>query len=204
MPLMRRADLLAMMTACLLPGAGLSQSLTDGTTLHPDDERRLADYHAAAGDALLEAFAAGDAADLNLLADALSGVPLPADQALTLMPGDWSCRMIKVGGLLPIVVYQPFRCRVGADGSFEKPTGSQRTKGRVHLDGDRLVYLGTGFIAGDSPPPYADLPPFDPGQSGPQRIPEVGVVEIVDSRRGRVMLPHPHLESRFNILSLSR
>lgn len=201
---MRRADLAAVVVACLLPGAALSQQLADGTPLHADDARRLDEYHAAAGEAMLDAFSGGDPDDLVILTDVLRGDPLPADQALAMIPGDWSCRTIKMGGLLPITVYQPFRCRIGSDGSLEKLTGSQRTKGRIHVDGDRLVYLGTGFIAGDTPPPYADLPPFSEPGSGPQRMPEIGLVEMTGDTRGRVMFPDPYLESRFNILTLSR
>ncbi|WP_207102014.1 DUF4893 domain-containing protein [Paracoccus shandongensis] len=199
---MRRADLFAAFL-CLLPAAGLAQSLSDGTAIRADDARRLAEYHAAAGEALLDAFSGGSQADLAVLADVLRGDPLPSDQARAVMSGDWSCRTIKMGRLLPITVYQPFRCRIGADGSLEKLTGSQRTKGQVHRDGDRLVYLGTGFIAGDTPPAYADLPP-SPDASGPQRVPEIGVVEMIDENRGRVMFPDPYLESRFNILALGR
>ncbi|MCZ0961665.1 DUF4893 domain-containing protein [Paracoccus benzoatiresistens] len=203
MPSTRRADLAAVALACLLPTAGLSQQLADGTPIHADDGRRLAEYHAAAGEALLDAFSGGDPADLATLAGVLRGDPLPPEGARAVMPGDWSCRVIKMGRLLPITVYQPFRCRIGSDGSLEKLTGSQRTKGQIHQDGERLVYLGTGFIAGDTPPPYADLPPFSAG-SDPQRVPELGVVEMIDENRGRVMFPDPHLESRFNVLALSR
>ncbi|WP_374300729.1 DUF4893 domain-containing protein [Paracoccus sp. (in: a-proteobacteria)] len=200
---MLRAERLAALL-WLLPVAAFSQQLSDGTAIHADDQRRLQEYHAAAGDALLQAFSGGDGANLAVLSDVLQGTPLPPDRAGPGMAGEWSCRMIKVGGLLPITVYQPFRCRIGSDGGFEKLTGSQRTKGRIHQDGDRLVYLGTGFIAGDTPPPYADLPPFSTIGSDPQRVPEVGVVEMLDGNKGRVMFPDPHLESRFNILALSR
>lgn len=199
---MRKADLLAVVL-CLVPAAGQSQQLADGTALRADDARRLAEYHMAAGEALLDAFSGGDPADLAILADVLHGDPLPPDQAGAVMPGDWSCRTIKMGRLLPITVYQPFRCRIASDGSLEKLTGSQRTKGQIHQDGDRLVYLGTGFIAGDTPPAYADLPPSSDA-SDPQRMAEVGVVEMIDENRGRVMFPDPYLESRFNILTLSR
>jgi hypothetical protein len=201
---MRRADLAAVAVACLLPCAALSQQLSDGTPLHADDGRRLGEYHAAAGEALLDAFSGGDPADLAILTEVLQGDPLPPDQAWAMIAGDWSCRMIKMGRLLPITVYQPFQCRIGSDGSLEKLTGSQRTKGQIHVDGDRLVYLGTGFIAGDTPPPYAELPPFSEPGSGPQRVPEIGLVEMTGETKGRVMFPDPYLESRFNILTLNR
>lgn len=202
MPPMRRTELLAA-ALCLLPLAGLAQQLGDGTAIHPDDDRRLGAFHAAAGDALLQAFAGGDPAEVAMLADILQGAPLPPDQALPLLAGEWACRTIKIGGLLPLTVYPPFRCRIGSDGSLEKLTGSQRTRGRIHRDGDRLVYLGVGFIAGDAPPPYADLPAFDP-QASPQRTPQIAVVQMTGKTGGRVMFPAPHLESRFDILTLSR
>lgn len=202
MPPMRKASILALVA--FLPVAAWSQQLADGTPIKPDDARRLAEYDTAAGEALLDAFSDGDSADLSILTEALRGEALPPDQARALMAGDWSCRMIKMGRLLPITVYQPFRCRIGDDGGFEKLTGSQRTKGQIHSDGNRLIYLGTGFIAGDTPPPYADLPPFPGPDAGPQRVPEVGVIEMVDSNKGRAMFPDPYLESRFNILVLSR
>lgn len=200
---MRRADLAIAICIGLWPAAGSCQQPGDGMAIRPDDERRLAEYHAAAGKALLEAFSGGDAADLTILAEVLKEDALPPDDALAILPGEWSCRTIKMGRLLPIVVYQPFRCRTGPDGSLEKLTGSQRTRGTIYRDGDRLVYLGTGFVAGDDPPPYADLPPFS-ATADPQRVPEVGLVEITGPNRGRVMFPDPHLESRFNILVLSR
>lgn len=198
---MRKASILALLA--LLPVAAWSQQLGDGTPIHGDDQQRLAQFDAAVGDALLQAFAAGDPLDVATLADTLQGQALPADQAQGMIAGDWTCRTIKVGGLLPLTVYQPFRCRIGEDGSLEKLTGSQRTKGMIHRDGDRLVYLGVGFIAGDTPPPYAELPVFDPAAS-PQRTPEIAVVQMTDRNRGRVMFPAPHLESRFDILTLSR
>lgn len=201
---MRKAELVLAAALCLSPLAALSQQLSDGTPLRADDLRRLEEYHAAAGEALLAAFAQADPAVQAVLAQSLAGTALAPDQALSLLKGDWSCRMIKMGRLVPVVVYQPFRCRIGADGVLEKLTGSQRTKGRIHDDGDRLVYLGTGFIAGDTPPPYADLPDDVDTASTPQRVPEVGLVELVDANRGRVMFPDPYLESRFNILVLSR
>lgn len=203
MPSMRRVDLAAVAVACLLPGVALTQQLSDGTPIHADDSRRLGEYHAAAGEGLLDAFSGGDPGDRAILTDVLAGKPLPPDQAVAIIPGDWSRRTIKMGRLLPITVYPPFKCRIGSDGSFEKLTGSQRTKGEIHRDGDRLVYLGTGFIAGDTPPIYADLPPFS-GASDPQRVPEIGVVQMTGKNKGRVMFPDPCLESRFNILALSR
>ncbi len=66
------------------------------------------------------------------------------------------------------------------------------------------VYLGTGYIAGDTPPPYADLPTTTDPAATPQRVPEVGIVEVVSPTRARILMPLPMLESDLNILLLTR
>ncbi|MBC9245878.1 DUF4893 domain-containing protein [Paracoccus sp. 11-3] len=195
----------ALLLACALPVAAQSQELGDGTPIRMDDVARLAQFDAAAGSALLDMMAFASEADRNAVAAALLGQPMPSEDALQELPGTWSCQMMKLGGNLGAVVYQPFKCSAGSDGSFEKLTGSQRTKGAVHRDGDQLVYLGTGFIYDDpQPPAYADLPdPVDP-QSLPQRVPEVGILQVINTNRARILFPYPVLESKFNILLLTR
>lgn len=181
-----------------------AQTPPDDDMIRADDRARLAALDEAAGLAMRGAFAAGDSGDLTVLASALAGEALDADTARELMPGEWSCRMMKLGGGLPIVVYQPFRCRADAGGGFEKLTGSQRSKGKVVIESGQLVYLGTGFVAGETPPDYRALPDeVDPGAT-PQFMPEIGLVEIVAANKGRIVFPRPHLESVLNILVLSR
>lgn len=188
-----------------LPAISAAQAtMPDGTAVRPDDQRRLEELDASAGRALREAFAAGASEDLDQLAVALAGKPLPPEEASELLAGEWSCRMMKLGNGLPLVIYQSFDCVVTKDGGFEKLTGSQRSKGRLHLNGDRLVYLGTGFIAGDTPPAYAELPADVSPQDMPQRMPEIGVVEMTGKNRGRILFPDPYLESRMNLLVLQR
>lgn len=207
MPLMPKARkwLISAVLLLAMPCAAVAQqdSLSDGTAIRADDLRRLAGLNDSAGAALRQAFASGDQADLSRLAEVLAGTPLPASDARAAIPGAWSCQMIKLGGGLPIVIYQPFRC-VATETGFEKLTGSQRTKGTLHLEGDQLIYLGTGFIAGDTPPPYVDLPDTPDPHKIPQRMPEVGVVELIAPDRGRIIFPQPYLESRMNLLVLQR
>lgn len=170
----------------------------------PDDIQRLEGLNEAAGESLRGAFALGDNGDLTILTDALKGQPMSSKDGMAVIAGQWSCRMIKLGGGLPIVVYPDFICVISDNGAFEKISGSQRTKGTVHVDEDRLIYLGTGFIAGDTPPDYSDLPEEVSPQDSPQRMPEVGVVEITGKDKGRILFPSPYLESRMNILVLTR
>ncbi|SIS64339.1 protein of unknown function [Paracoccus saliphilus] len=201
----RPAFLASLLALAFLPAAATAQAvLVDGTAIRPDDQRRLEELDASAGSALREAFASGTPEDLDQLADTLAGTPLPPEEALELLPGEWSCRMMKLGNGVPLVIYQNFACVVTEDGGFEKLTGSQRSKGQMHPDGNRLVYLGTGFIAGDTPPPYAELPDKVSPQDMPQRMPQVGVVEMISKDRGRILFPDPYLESRMNLLVLQR
>lgn len=172
--------------------------------VRPDDVQRLGALDASLGRALRAAFTTGDPGDLAHLEVGLRGEPLPPDLAAAALAGEWRCRMIKLGGNLPIVVYQPFRCRADADGGFEKLTGSQRSRGQVRLFNGQLVYTGTGYVAGETPPDYAGLPEAVDPQATPQFMPEVGLVEMVSDRAGRIIFPRPHLESETNLLVLTR
>jgi hypothetical protein len=172
--------------------------------IRPGDVERLSQREAVVGRSLLGAFAEGTPEDVQIVVEGLSGAPLPAAEAAEVIAGDWSCRVVKLGGILPLTAYAPFRCRIGADGSFEKLTGSQRMIGQIGLRGEQMVYAGTGFIAGDTPPPYAELPADTDVTANPQRVPEVGVVEFTSGSKGRMILPLPYLESELNLLLLSR
>ena len=141
------AILIAMLAAT--PAAAFGPDLA--TTIRDDDRARLDQFDAVTGRTLRGAFAQGMPDDLAVLTQGLAGSTLPADQAATALPGEWSCRMLKLGGGLPLVVYQPFRCRIDANGGFEKLTGSQRMLGTIGTVDGASVYLGTGYIAGDTP-----------------------------------------------------
>lgn len=204
MPSIRKADLAASALALILSFGAPAAMADPMPPIRPDDRARLDEAQAGVAAALLGAFRDGAPADVAVLTSALSGPALPAEQALDLLPGEWNCRVIKVGGLLPLTVYQPFRCVAGPDGSFQKITGSQRKTGTVGLVDGRLVYLGTGYIAGDPPVDYADLPAQTEPAADPQRIPEAGLVEMVDDRTGRIIFPRPALESDLDLLLLTR
>ncbi|MFN3527418.1 MAG: DUF4893 domain-containing protein, partial [Paracoccus sp. (in: a-proteobacteria)] len=166
------------------PAAADPVDLTD--QIRPDDRVRMDQLDATAGRALTGALATGDHADIAVLVAGLRGTPLPASEAAPMLAGDWSCRMLKLGGGLPLTVYQPFRCRIGPDGRFDKLTGSQQMAGRIGVLDGHLTYLGTAFVAGETPAAYADLPiPIDTSAS-PQLMPEAGRVEVVDGQTARL------------------
>jgi len=120
-------------------------------------------------------------------------------------PGTYRCRTIKLGskseGGLAYVAYPFFRCSVeltpGGDLILTKTTGSQRTRGLLYPDTDnRLVFVGaqawgmdeTGF------PAYGQQPERD----------QVGVFERIGPDRWRMVVPWPRVESKLEILELTR
>lgn len=189
----------------LLPlTATAADPLADGTRIRPEDAARLEALDRATGAALRQALGQGSAAQAADAADTLRGAALAATpEALV---GDWSCRMTKIGGLQASVSYPPFRCAITRDGTalrFEKLTGSQRTSGTLHHDGGVWVYLGSTFVAGEAPRPYADFPD-DMDTQGTETLPDVGVLEPIDADRARILFPLPYRESVLNVLTLNR
>ena len=178
-------------------------SATAQDVLRPQEQSRLARFDEIAGAALLQALQTGSEADVSNLATALSGEPKVAfDQGLS---GDWSCRTMKLGGATGLVVYTPFDCRLTFQNNgyvFEKLSGSQRTKGFIEMRNGRAVYVGVGFVAGETPRVYADLLPDFEGDGTIQ--PDIAMFERVSNTRARLMFPAPVVESDFDILELTR
>lgn len=181
--------------ACLLAPASADGVLQKLTT--PADQKRLDAFDETRKQAIAEAEARGDAADIAILKDALAGTPLSMSGDFD-ATGDWRCRVIKLGGLLPLTVYPPFKCKITDDGAgwfLKKFTGSQRTEGRFYTESDtRLVYLGTGFVAGETPHRYGEGPDWD----------QVAVAERLEPRRLLLQFPLPRYESKFDLLLLER
>jgi len=189
--------------AALLVAPAFAETPDLAGMIRSDDRARLERLDEVAGRTLRSALALGSPEDRAILVEGLSGSALPAERAMTILQGEWSCRMLKLGGNLPLVVYQAFHCRLTGSG-FEKLTGSQRTTGRIGLLDGQTVYLGTAFVAGDTPLPYGELPAeVDPGAT-PQLTPEVGLVEVTGDKAARILLPLPWLESELNVLMLTR
>ena len=186
--------------AALFGAAGALPAVADGffpTQLEPADQERLEMFDTARADAIAEARAGGSPEEVAELDDILAGEPMqivPAD-----VTGEWSCRTIKLGGTLPIVIYQEFRCRVFEDGvglQLEKLTGSQRPYG-VFYDTAELRLGFAGAVAwGDDEGRhrYGEDPERD----------QVGYLVQVAPDRMRLELPLPRVESHFDILELTR
>ncbi len=146
-----------MITALVVSAVLAAPIVVDDSVMRAQEKVRLDAYHATAGRAILQALSAGSLGDVDQLQEAMLGVPLPAFS--TTLAGAWTCRTMKLGGAVPLVIYAPFNCVFTADGesfTFEKTTGSQRTIGRVILQDRTMIYLGVGYVADAEPMDYAD------------------------------------------------
>ena len=159
------------------------------------DRKRLDEYGQTRLTALAEA-RKGEPADVAVL-DALVAKRMISFQSFD-MTGNWQCRTIKAGGPAELVIYGWFKCRVtdnGAGWMLEKLSGSQRTAGRFFDDGDkRLIYLGSGFIAGERIKPYGKGPETD----------QAGYAFRTGPSEWRIEFPAPHYESKLDILEFKR
>jgi len=146
-----------------------------------------------------KAVAAGASAQI-----AAQGQLLKPDVALDdplLPPGDYRCRVIKLGaqikGLLDYLAYPAFTCRIAAGEGrlrFAKIDGSQRPVGDIYPDdGPRMIFLGAMVLGDESRPmPY--------GRDAERDM--AGIVERVGPLRWRIAFPYPRWESTIDILEL--
>lgn len=186
--------------ALVLAGTGFAWA--DGTLpgkLSADDRQRLEAFDSVRGEAIGAARESDDKAALAALDEILSGRP-ETIRGATDLAGDWRCRVAKLGGNLPLVVYGWFRCRITDDAAglrLDKVSGSQRTAGTFYDDAnaERLTYVGALYYGHEGKPkPYG----------GDAERDQVGYLVRVGPDRLRLELPSPRLESQFDIVELER
>ncbi len=175
-------------------------ALADGelqNILTDEDKARLAQFDTNKTEALAQAQAKGDPADVKLLEAALEGSPLPTEEGFD-ATGTWRCRVMKLGGGLPLTIYPNFTCVISDDGAgwfLKKTTGSQRTEGRFYTDSaTRLVYVGASYVQGEKRRKYREAPKEN----------QVAYVEQLAENRLVLQFPRPAYESDFDILVLER
>ena len=198
---------LALFATAVAFAAPLALSAQEAAPIRAEDQARIDGLDAAAGQALRQVLGEGDSQQIADATAALRGTGGAAGpEAIAALEGDWSCRMTKIGGNLPSVSYPPFRCRFARmEGvmTFEKLTGSQRTRGFLRTEGDRVIYLGSSFVQGEEPKGYAEFPEtVDP--SAGETLPDAGVLEITGPASARILFPRPYRESVLNVLTLTR
>lgn len=160
------------------------------------DKERLANFDKTRSEALSEGLR-GAPEEVEILTNALDGKPMTIASGFDLT-GNWKCRVIKVGGLLPLTPYGWFKCRVSDDGSgwyLEKVSGSQRVTGRFYTESEtRLVFVGAGHVNNDPPRKYGD----DPEEN------QVAVVTRLGPDKVVLEFPAPQYESKLDVLLLQR
>jgi hypothetical protein len=186
--------------ALLLLGAVPARAADDGPgwrkVATPEDRRRLRAWRDAWMAALPAARAGGGRSEI-----AAGGALFDPDRALgdaAPPPGNYRCRTFKLGSQaadgLAFVAYPWFRCWVDQEGAFAKVDGSQRPVGRIHPDtSGRAVFLGT-LMLGD------EQRPMRYGRDRERDL--AGLVERVEPRRWRIVLPYPRFESLLDVLEL--
>jgi hypothetical protein len=166
------------------------------TDLSAADQERLAKFDETRTSAIEEARKGGDPADVMVLEKVLEGEATQIAPAA--MAGEWRCRTLKLGGILPLIVYPDFKCRITDDAAglrLQKLTGSQRTSGTFYDLGEaRLGYAGAAHYGYEQPRNYGDDPDSD----------QVGYLIPISAERMRLEFPLPRYESHFDILELRR
>lgn len=181
---------------CALFSSGIASAESDllVRTLTPDDLGRLASFSKARAEAIAAAEEGGDPAEVAVLTEILSGEEMPLRGAD--IRGDYRCRVAKLGGMLPLVIYDWFACKIGEDDIgyvLEKTSGSQRLSGHFVDDSETsLIFYGAGHYSDEAPRPYGD----DAERN------MVGRLVMVSDGRYRLEFPLPQFESNFDILEL--
>jgi Domain of unknown function (DUF4893) len=132
---------------------------------------------------------------LTALADA-------ALEPVDLRPGNYRCRVVKLGTVQPSMPsYTPYPsvdCTVRDDGgaiTLSKMDGPQRPIGVLFDDGPlRRIFLGTMMLSDETRP-------LNYGRGTARDL--VGVVERIDARRWRLVLPYPRFESILDVIELT-
>lgn len=164
------------------------------------DHLRLRAWRKALVDGLTKARASGNGAKIDaegklLDPDAgLDGAKLPV--------GFYSCRVIKLGaktaGHDDFIAYPAHRCQVRPSDEITKLVelnGLQKPSGRLYQDGpSRVVFLGT-MILGD------EVKAIAYGRDADRDI--VGVVQRVEPKRWRMIMPQPAWESTADVMELT-
>ncbi len=175
-------------------------ALADGTLdkiLSPFDKQRLDSFAKTESAALAEGLRGGTAEEIDILTKALAGKPMSMSGDFD-ATGNWKCRVIKVGGTLPITPYNWFKCRISDDGAgwfVEKISGSQRFTGRLYTKSDsELVFVGAGHVNNDPPRKYRQDPQQD----------QVAIVKRLSPNKLVFEFPAPQFESNLDVLVMER
>lgn len=160
--------------------------------VNASDEERLAGIVKSRTRGLAAALLADRAADRVTI----SALYTPGFTPTSSLPdGDYQCRTIKLGGMLPAVVYDYFSCRIGEEGSsIAKTSGSQRFSGSLTPSNGGFFYRGALHFGDEQPVLY--------GSDGERN--QVGCLYQLagEDQRYLLELPSPMFESLHDVVEL--
>lgn len=193
MRLLRSSAIALAMLVALPAIAPLACAVPDLAAISPFDADRMNGLENARTRGLAEALLSESAPDRELVSHLFA--PGIAPQA-PLPDGDYRCRTIKLGGLLPLTAYSFFDCRISGNGTkIEKLTGSQRFSGELLASqASGRFYRGALHYGDENPRPYRE----DGDRS------QVGCLYRIEGKpvRYRLELPFPRFESTHDVIEL--
>lgn len=179
------------MLALWVPLAAQACSVPATAEISPFDADRMAGFESSRTRGLGEAMLGESANERTIVSELFA----PATEPLARLPdGDYRCRTIKLGGLLPLVAYGFFDCTVSGKGKvLDKTTGSQRFSGQLLSAGDAVFFVGALHYSDEDPVPYGNDPERD----------QVGCIyRLAGAERYRLEMPSPRFESVHDVIEL--
>lgn len=169
----------------------LACAVPDGVELGTEDSARMSQFDTARSRGLGEALLGTESNERALVAALFAPGTEPID---TIADGDYRCRTIKLGGILPLVTYNYFACRISQNGTvIEKTSGSQRFTGTLTPSGDALFYQGALH--------YNDDPAGNYG-ADPERNQVGCLYKVKNQAVYRLENPYPLFESTHDVIEL--
>lgn len=194
----------ALLFTLLIAGTAASALAAWEEDITDFDRQRLAQLEDSRAKGLAEADAGASEVDRNAIHSVLdpAGGPITAQE----LTGNWRCRIMKLGGLSPAMVYDWFSCRARQTNRglfFEKLTGSERLSGYLDAyEGGRFVLLGAITVRDEKQKPYSG---GNTGIGAPTSSSDVaGIVSSIGAGRARIEFPYPAIESTFDVIELAR
>ncbi len=171
--------------------APLACRVPKGIELSEADRTRMSQFEPSRIRALGEAMLGQEARERAIVSALFAPGTEPID---TIPDGDYRCRTIKMGGLLPLTTYNFFACRISEDGTkIEKTSGSQRFTGTLTPSFGALFYQGALH--------YNDDPALAYGENDDMN--QVGCLyKVKDAGSYRLENPFPLYESTHDVIEL--
>lgn len=190
-PTPSRAAIALALLALLAPGAATACSVPGAADISQFDGDRMTGFDSSRIRGLGEAMLGEDAAERAIVSELFAPATDPFDR---LPDGDYRCRTIKLGGLLPLVAYGFFDCSVSGKGKrLDKSTGSQRFSGQLLPANGAVFYMGALHYGDEDPVAYGADAERD----------QVGCIyRLSGPERYRLEMPSPRFESVHDVIEL--